>query len=216
MQLVVGARGSALARAQVREVENEVRSLFPNVTFVLRCFTTVGDRDQKTPLQLVQQADFFTKEIDDAVHDGTVRIGIHSGKDLPNPIPTGLSVFALTRGVDARDTFVAGGRRLEELPPGAMVGTSSARREAHIRAARPDLICVPIRGTIETRLRMLGSGAIDGLIMAEAALLRLRLDVPRTVLDWQTEPLQGRLAVVGRKGDAEMETLFARIHVCPP
>ena len=207
MKILAGSRGSRLARRQVEEVSE---AIFPGVQLVPVWITTCGDLDRSTPMRQVQQTDFFTKEIDQQQLAGEIRLAIHSAKDLPSPLPHGLSVVALTKGVDPRDSFVMrSSDRVEMLPPSARVGSSSKRREAAIRALRSDFVPVDIRGTIDERLFLLDEGLVDGLIVAEAALIRLGLNRNRIVLEHETEPLQGQLAIVARSDDAEMAQLFA-------
>jgi hydroxymethylbilane synthase len=213
MDIIVGSRGSKLAMRQVEEVEREITAVRPDVRLLPVWVVTAGDKDRSTPMWKVQQTDFFTKEIDQRQLAEEVRLGIHSAKDLPSPMPQGLSLVAVTAGVDPRDSFVMrSSDRLQGLPPSAKVGSSSKRREAAIRALRSDFMPVDIRGTIDERLALLDSGVVDGLIVAEAALIRLGLtDRNRILLSHETEPLQGRLAVVARSDDQEMAELFARI-----
>ena len=200
-----------LARLQVDEVARELSKVCPGVCLVPVWVVTSGDVDRSTPMWQVRQTDFFTKEIDLRQLNGEFRLGIHSAKDLPSPLPQGLCVAAVTKGVDSRDSLVMRpSSTVGTLPPLARVGSSSKRREAAIKALRPDFVPVDIRGTIDERLRLLDEGAVDGLIVAEAALIRLGLtDRNRIVLEHETEPLQGRLAVVARSDDDEMAELFA-------
>ena len=202
----VATRASRLALAQVEEV----KSLLPGgITFKVHSLQTLGDRDLETPLSQVEATDFFTREVDELVLKRVCRIAIHAAKDLPEPLPEGLQIVALTRGVDPADSLVF----FHELPFHAKIGTSSLRREAQMKKLREDLVCVPIRGTIERRLKLLEEGEIDGLVIAEAALIRLGLtDLPRMRLEGEVHPLQGRLAVVARHDDEEMRTLFLPLH----
>ena len=213
MDIIVGSRGSRLARVQVEEVFLELSHIHPDVRHVPVWVVTAGDKDHSTPMWKVQQTDFFTKEIEQRQLNGEFRLGIHSAKDLPSPLPKGLCVVAITRGVDPRDSFVMrSSDRLETLPPSARVGSSSKRREAAIKALRSDLVPVDIRGTIDERLALLDGGVVDALIVAEAALIRLGLTGRnRILLSHDTEPLQGKLAVVARSDDYEMARLFAEI-----
>ena len=210
MEIIVGSRRSRLARRQVEEVSKELLKVCPSAHLFPSWVVTCGDVDRSTPMWRIQQTDFFTKEIDQQQLVGAIRLAIHSAKDLPSPLPHGLSVVALTKGVDPRDSFVMrSSGRVETLPPSARVGSSSKRREAAIRALRSDFVPVDIRGTIDERLFLLDEGIVDGLIVAEAALIRLESDRSRIVLEHETEPLQGQLAIVARSDDAEMAQLFA-------
>lgn len=207
--LKVGARASKLSQMQVEEVLQEIRKLYPEIMFELLLVKTTGDLDQKTSLRALEKTDFFTKEIDALLLSGECRLAIHSAKDLPDPLPQGLVLAALTQGVDPSDTLV-----VRELPlkRGARIGTSSARREERLRELSFDLECIDIRGTIEQRLQLLDSGAIEGVVMAEAALIRLglteRLRIP---LPGPVAPLQGQLAIIVRSEDHEMKEIFSVI-----
>lgn len=212
-EICVAARASKLSEAQVAEVLSELRAFYPEVCFVTSLIKTRGDLDLLTSLRSLDKSDFFTREIDEMLIQGKCRIAIHSAKDLPEPLADGLEVVALTRGVDPRDSLVLRpGLSPANLPLGARIGTSSIRREEMIKALRQDLIVCDIRGTIDERLKLLEAGTIEGLIVAEAALIRLGLiHIPRLLLDGETAPLQGRLAVVARTEDLEMRALFASL-----
>lgn len=211
--ITVGARGSALSIAQCREVLEELRRDHPEVEFHLETVTTTGDLDLKTSLRDLDKTDFFTKEIDAKLLNHECRIAIHSAKDLPDPLPKHLKIVALTKGIDPADSLVLReGAAWETLPPGALIATSSERREQVIKNMRADLSCCDIRGTIQQRLQKLESGEVDGVVIAEAALIRLELThLNRLKLDGTTASLQGRLAIVAREDDEEMEALFSCI-----
>lgn len=205
----VAARSSPLSRIQLTEVLMEMRQWYPEIEFDPTWVITAGDRDQTTSLRSLDKTDFFTKEIDALVLSGQVRAGIHSAKDLPDPLPKGLSLAALTAGVDPSDALVF---RQEGIKEGGRVGTSSVRREQMIHNLRPDLVCVDIRGTIGERLSLLERGEVDALIVAEAALIRLGLtELPRIILPFSGAPLQGQLAVICAEGDHEIKELFSKI-----
>jgi hydroxymethylbilane synthase len=205
----VAARTSALSRAQVAEVLCELQRFFPKVQFSTRWIETRGDRDLKTSLRLLDKTDFFTREIDQMLLNQECRIAIHSAKDLPDPLPKGLSLVAVTKGVSPLDVLVT--RKGETLPQlcGAKVGVSSLRREEGIRQLLPHAQCVDIRGTIERRLAQLEEGLVDALVVAEAALIRLGLtDLSYIPLPCTPAPMQGRLAIIAREEDSEMRELF--------
>lgn len=212
-RLIVGSRQSNLAQAQVKEVLLELRQFYPQVEFETRYATTLGDKDQKTSLRTLDKTDFFTKEIDEMLITGVCRIGIHSAKDLPEPLPTGLALICLTKGVDASDALVVRqGIQLEDLAAGSLIATSSVRREESVNMLRKDLTFIDVRGTIEQRLALLDQGKADGVIIAEAALIRLGLThLNRIKLPLPGVKLQGQLAVVARDIDEEMAKLFACI-----
>lgn len=213
LRLIVGSRASPLAKAQVDEVLRELKKVHPHVTFDPLWVKTTGDVDLKTSLKTLEKSDFFTRQIDELLLSGECRIAIHSAKDLPDPLPRSLVLVALTRGVDPRDALVFRGKQvLSDIPLGGRVGTSSARREDVIKAVRGDLVCADIRGTIQSRLSQLDRGLYDGVVIAEAALVRLKLHSrSRLLLSGSTPPLQGKLAVVAREEDEEMRHLFSCI-----
>jgi hydroxymethylbilane synthase len=155
------------------------------------------------------KTDFFTREVDKLVLEGLVRVGIHSAKDLPDPMPEGLCVAALTRCIDSRDALVF----RERLPQGALIATSSERREHAALCLRSDFRFKDLRGTIGERLGQLERGEVDGVIVAEAALIRLGLSyLTRVYLPGETADGQGRLAVVCRSSDLEMRELFGQVN----
>ena len=191
------SRQSRLALLQVEELVKEA-----GITdYELIKTTAYGDRHKEVSLMdegLAQ--DFFTRELDEALLEGRADIAVHSAKDLPNPLPDGIELLALTEGKDPSDSLVArDGLTLATLPAGSKVGTSSAQRKEELLKVRPDLVVVPIRGTIEERIAQVDSGAVDALIVATCALDRLGLSHRATErLPFKTHPLQGKLAVTGR------------------
>lgn len=201
----VSARGSLLSQAQVREVLEELRQFHPAVQFTPIYTETKGDRDQKTSLKSLGKCDFFTREVDRFVLDKECRIAIHSAKDLPEPLPEGLALIALTKGVDPGDSLVF----REPLKQNAVVATSSIRREELVRQLLPEATFVDIRGAVENRLETLERGDVDGVVIAEAALIRLGLThLNRIKLPGVAAEHQGQLAVVARVEDREMFDLF--------
>ncbi len=212
MSISVVARGSPLSRAQVSEVQEMLKTIHPDSHFVCSYLDTTGDKDQHSSLMEMEKTNFFTKEIDEYLLSGKARIAIHSAKDLPDPLPKGLSLVALTRNISNRDILVLKAP-LETLKPCARIGTSSMRRHVSIKSLLPDAECIDIRGTIEKRMKMIETGSLDGVVIAEAALLRLGLKVPYQIaLEENLSPLQGRLAVVAREDDLEMAAFFAPMH----
>lgn len=164
----------------------------------------MGDKDKKTSLRNLGKSDFFTKELDDMLLEGKIDCAIHSAKDLPEPMRKGLVVVALTKGLDPRDALVFN----DILKEGAVIATSSERREEAVRAWRPDLQFVDLRGTIGERLAKLELGDVDGVIIAECALIRLGLTHLKRMF-FPGPPMQGRLAVVAHKDNLKARELFA-------
>lgn len=185
--MLIGARASPLSREQVEEVRREFGWEF-EVVWV----KTIGDRDKTTSLRGMEKTDFFTRELDQMLLAGEIDAAIHSAKDLPEPLPKGLKIAALSHGVDPRDSLVI------KKEPMRVVATSSQRREEAVRALFPDCKFVDLRGTIQERLQK----EVDGVVVAEAALIRLHLThLKRIFLPGPTAPLQGKLAIVCRQND---------------
>jgi len=214
--IAIAARSSPLSRAQVQEVLSAIQQFYPSIAFQPTFVETIGDKDQKTSLRGLEKTNFFTKEVDELVLNGQCRIGIHSAKDLPTPLAAGLTCFAITKGVDASDSLVFRPNEcLESLAPGAVVATSSERREETVKIVRADLTFTDIRGTIHQRLQALETKKIDAVVIAEAALIRLKLTtLNRIRLPGTTTPYQGQLAIVGRTDDREMQDLFSCLGKC--
>lgn len=209
LKITVGGRGSPLSKAQVKEVLAEIQQFHPYIDFEPYWIATTGDKDLKASLRSLEKTDFFTREIDDLQLQGHFRLSIHSAKDLPDPLRPGLMMVALTRGVDPSDSLLY---NVDPLPYGALIGTSSLRREENLRQWRPDLRCVDVRGNINQRIALVDEGKLDGLIVAEAALIRLGLTHRRRhKMEGAIAVTQGQLAVIAREDDMEMRQLFACI-----
>lgn len=213
----IGTRKSPLALKQAGEVLGlfERRGMvFP---YKIIGMDTPGDRDKLIPISEIEGSDFFTRELDEALSRDEIDCAVHSAKDLPDTIPAGLAVAAVTGSIDPSDAVVSIGRvRLRELPSGATIGVSSCRRKEQVTAFRPDLKIVDVRGTIGERLRRLRERKYDALVIASAALIRLGLEgliAERLAPEvFRPHPMQGRLAVVIRAGDIAMEMLFSKLH----
>lgn len=218
--IIIGTRGSRLALRQTEEVLNCLRSLYPDIKFVVHRIKTKGDRVRSVPLPRVGGKGLFIKEIDEALLAGEIDLAVHSFKDLPTELLPGLEVVAFTPRLDPRDVLVTrGDGSLEKLPPGTVLGTSSPRRAAQIKAVRPDLVLCPLRGNLDTRLRKVMQGEVGGAILAAAGLIRM---------GWQsyiTEYLspevcipavgQGALAVEVRSEDLEIRELLRPLDHTP-
>ena len=197
----VAARRSPLSRIQVEEVMG-------SIPYIATYVDTRGDLDRTTSLRALAKDDFFTDAVDQLVLTGAADIAIHSAKDLPDPLPANLSLIALTKGLDPSDSLVL--RPNETVQHNFLIATSSVRREELVQAAFPfPLRFRDLRGTIAERLALLDQGAADGIVVAEAALIRLRLThLPRIRLPGLTAPLQGKLALIARTDNEEMRLLF--------
>jgi len=185
--------------------------------------TTTGDRWSAAGTGPAPDKGLFVKELEEALRDGRADVAVHSAKDLPGELPAGLSVVAVPAREDPRDVIVGPAGGLDGLPAGARVATGSPRRAAQVLAARPDLVIVPIRGNVGTRLDKLARGDADALVLAAAGLRRLGLTppgmTPLPVGVSTPAPGQGLLAVEGRAGapaaDAAAAVLDDRgAHAC--
>lgn len=197
--LTIATRQSPLALAQVEEVRPLLLAVLPaNATLIVHATTTPGDRDQRIPLTDpgVPQ-DFFTRDLDRALLEGTADLAVHSAKDLPQvPVP-GLTIAALLPARDIREAFVV--RKGLSESDVRSIGTSSPRREAELRKYIPGVILKPLRGTIHQRLTQLDAGDYDALVIAACALERLGLaDRITSYLPFESVPQQGRLALIVR------------------
>jgi hydroxymethylbilane synthase len=167
--LVIASRGSQLALWQAHWVQGQLAALGHESR--IEIIKTTGDKITDVPLAKVGTKGLFTKEIEEALLDGRADLAVHSLKDLPTELPEGLVLAAVPPREDARDAIV--GKRLADLPAGAKVGTSSLRRAAQLRKARPDLVIESVRGNLDTRLRKLDEGQYDAIVLAAAGLRRL-------------------------------------------
>ncbi len=213
MIITVAARTSPLSRVQVQEVLSEIRTHFSDIEFDVTYLKTTGDIDLKTPLIDVEKSDFFTQEIDLLQLEGKARLSIHSAKDLPDHLQKGLKIICITEGVDPRDALVMpDGHSLSSLPINPRIGSCSLRRRIALEELRSDVVHVDIRGPIHERLQLLQENKVCALVVAEAALIRLKLThLNRIYLDTPPAPLQGQLALIAREDDKELEDLFSCI-----
>jgi hydroxymethylbilane synthase len=203
--LRIGSRGSQLALWQANHVAALLRENGHHVE--LEIIRTTGDKITDVALAKVGAKGMFTKEIEEALADGRVDLAVHSLKDLPTEVPPGFELAAITHREDPRDVLLSRSYDgVSHLPQAARVGTSSLRRQAQLRALRPDLEVHPLRGNVDTRLRKLESGEYDAIILAAAGLRRLgRTELVREVIPAETmcpAAGQGALAIEIREGDA--------------
>ena len=207
MTLRIGTRGSALALAQ----SAAVAELLDADTELVEIRTS-GDEGGRRPPE-TQDKSRFVKEIEEALLAGEVDLAIHSAKDVPGQLPEGLAIVGVPAREDARDALV-GAPSLDDLPEGAVIGTSSLRRRAQLLAARPDLRVEELRGNVDTRLRKLAEGEYDAVVLALAGLTRLgRLEgtAPIDVGLLTPAPGQGCLALEARRDDSRAAELAAAV-----
>jgi hydroxymethylbilane synthase len=213
----IGTRGSVLARWQAEHVKGRLEALDHEVS--LHVITTTGDRLLDRRLEAVGGKGAFLKEIEEAMQAGEVDLAVHSLKDVPILLPEGLELCAMLERADPRDALLSAGPGLEELAPGATVGTTSLRRQAQLRAARPDLVLADLRGNVDTRIRRLREGHFDAILLAMAGLVRLgRDDEVTQALDPRRlvpAPGQGTIALECRAGDTTVREAVGPLDHSP-
>ena len=218
--ITLGSRPSKLARWQTEHILAQLKSAWPALSFRLVTLVTTGDKIIDRPLPEIGGKGVFTAELESALLSGEIDLAVHSLKDLPVENSAGLSIGAVGLRACAQDVLIsAKGETLWELPVGARLGTSSLRREAQVKAARPDLTILPLRGNVDTRLRKVLEGEYDAIILAAAGIERLGLGNHITEyisLDVMLPaPGQGALAIQCRSGDVELLQLLQPIHDLP-
>ena len=190
----VGSRGSRLALIQAESVVAAIKKLNPYIEVSIERITTKGDRDPHARLENMGIIGVFVKELEEALLDKWIDLAVHSLKDMPTQIPRGLCLAAATERLDSRDILASKGEGLDELAPGSRIGTGSFRRVVQLTTYRPDLEACSIRGNVDTRLRKVSDGEVDGMILAAAAMERLGLKEKIT----QYLPLEHFLPAVGQ------------------
>lgn len=220
--LKIGTRGSPLALAQAHETRDRLMAAFalPEEAFAITVIKTTGDRVLDRPLKEIGGKGLFTREIEDALLDGSIDIAVHSMKDMPTLQPGGLMIGCYLPREDVRDAFVSPGfATLADLPQGATVGSSSLRRRAQLVHRRPDLKLVEFRGNVQTRLKKLEDGVAAATFLAMAGLNRLGMaDVTRsaiTVEEMLPAVAQGAIGIERRANDPRAEAMLAAIHHIP-
>ena len=214
-KLRIGSRGSQLALWQANHISALLRERGHEIE--IEIIHTTGDKITDVALAKVGTKGMFTKEIEEALAAGKVDLAVHSLKDLPTELPKGFEIAAITERQDPRDAFCSKNYAgIKDLPKGARVGTSSLRRQAQLKAIRPDLDIHPLRGNVDTRLRKLEQGEYDAIILASAGLKRLG----KTELIKQIIPAeimcpaagQGALGIEIREGDTKSRELLAFLN----
>ncbi|TLY51219.1 MAG: hydroxymethylbilane synthase [Gammaproteobacteria bacterium] len=215
--LRIATRQSALALWQAEHVATRLRAAHPQLVVELLPMTTRGDRILDRPLAEIGGKGLFLKELEVALAERRADIAVHSCKDMPMQLDAGFAIGAILERADAADAFVSVKfAQLAELPQGARVGTSSLRRQAQLRALRPDLQLVDLRGNVNTRLAKLDAGEYDAIVLACAGLdrlglaerIRARLEAPA----WLPAAAQGAIAIEQRIGDNAVAALLAPLN----
>ena len=215
MKYIIGTRGSQLSLTQTNWVISEIKKKSPQTELEIITIKTQGDTDAR-PLFTINQKGIFEKEIDRAVAEKKVDFAVHSLKDVPADLPEDLVLACVPKREEANDVFIANdGSTLDTIKKGALIGTSSLRRAVQITRVRPDVIVKPIRGNIETRIRKVHDGEFDGVVLAQAGISRLGLDVKFQKLSmdtFPTSPGQGALGIVARKDNVTLIELLQKIE----
>jgi len=215
--LCIATRQSPLALWQAEYVKQCLIKLHPTLKINLLGLTTEGDRHLTQSLSKASGKSLFVKELEQALLDKRADIAVHSMKDVPMDFPVGLTLAAICEREDPRDVFIANYYKdLDSLPVGAVIGTSSLRRQCQLQALRPDMIIKPLRGNVNTRLRKLDDGEFDAIILAAAGLLRLNMEerISSYLSIEQCLPAvgQGALGIECRKDDEETYQLVEKLN----
>lgn len=196
----IGTRGSRLALAQAESVQKRLAERFLEHTFELVIVKTTGDKISNVPMREVGTKGIFIKELEEKLLEGSIDMAVHSMKDMPGGLPEGLMLSKIWKREDARDVLILREKSsLQQLLPGAVIGTGSLRRKYQLLRLRPDLMVVDIRGNVETRIRKMEDQKLDGIVLAAAGLKRLQLEERITQYFSYDEmlpaPAQGALAL---------------------
>lgn len=218
-KVIVGSRKSKLAMAQTKLVIASLEKLFPEIEFEIKNVITEGDRNRHASLAKIGGKGVFVKEIEDELKNGTIDFAVHSLKDVMPVLPEELVLGAFPKRVSPYDCLVSRKNlsSMNDLPKGARIGTNSLRRQGQLLSIRPDLKIIPIRGNIDTRLRKIDTESLDGIILAEAGLTRLNIDLSNYhILNLQNYVMpavgQGCLAIECRKNDTRIRQMLDRIN----
>ena len=217
--VVLGTRGSKLALIQTEQVIRELKAQYPSSEFRIRTVSTSGDKSSEAPLKSLGLG-IFVKELEEALIRKEIDMAVHSLKDLTPELPKTLTIGAVCQRQDPRDVLInKWNRDLSDLPLGARIGTSSPRRTAQLKAQRPDLKTLPVRGNVETRIRKARSEDYDGVLLAAAGVTRLGLQHQiaqyLSIAEFIPAPGQGALAVEIRQEDEDMTFMTMTLDHTP-
>jgi len=221
MPVLIGTRKSKLALWQANFVKRWIEDRTGEEVRLVK-ITTTGDKILDSPLAKIGGKGLFVKEIEQALLDGRIDLAVHSLKDVPMVIPQGLEIFAITQRDSPYDALISSNNlRLEELPPGSVVGTSSLRRQVQIKKRRRDLRVEVLRGNVDTRMRKLKEGLYDAIILAQAGVKRMGYaeEVTQVLEDFIPAVGQGSLAIEVREDDQRIKDLISGLdhresHLC--
>ena len=212
----IGTRGSKLAIAQSMWIKSQLESRYKDIEVELVKIKTKGDKILDSPLSHIGGKGLFVKEIENALLENKVDLAVHSIKDVPVELPEGLEIYVYPKRENPLDAFISYSfKQIEELPSGAKVGTSSLRRQVQIKRLRKDIVIVPIRGNVDTRLRKLEEG-LDAIILAVAGLIRLGLSEKITQILSEKVMIpaigQGALGIEVRTEDYEIKKMLCFLN----
>jgi hydroxymethylbilane synthase len=218
-KIVVGTRGSQLAVTQTETIAAQIRQANPDTDVIITRIVTEGDQNWHVQLSNVQDIGIFVKELEDALLKGKIDLAVHSLKDVPTIMPQGLYIGAVSQRHDPRDVLISKGQKLADLPAGAKIGSGSMRRAIQVKACRPDLEVLGIRGNVDTRLRKVTDGEFDGVISAAAALKRLgwedKITEYLSVEDFLPSVGQGALGIETRVDDQKVAKILKQLNDLP-
>jgi hydroxymethylbilane synthase len=215
LKYTIGTRGSNLSLAQTNWVISELKKVNPDSDYEIKTIITKGDKDTR-PLFTLEQKGIFEKEIDKAVAEKEVDFAVHSLKDVPSELAPNLSLSCIPIREEVNDVFISfDGSTLENIKSNAVIGTSSLRRAVQVSRIRSDVVVKPIRGNVESRIRKINEGEFDGVVLAQAGINRLGLDVKATKLStisFPPSPGQGALGIVCRTDDEKTISMLKKIE----
>jgi hydroxymethylbilane synthase len=217
MNFKIGTRGSKLALTQTNFVAQNLKKLIPDASVEICIIKTSGDIMEDISLLKMGGKGVFVKEIEDALLSGAIDLAVHSMKDVPTEVPAGLEFVAILQREDVRDILASkDNRKIEQMPRGARIGTGSLRRASQLLAVLPDVVIIPLRGNLDTRLKKIETEKLAGVIVAAAGMKRMGL-ADRITQFLPVEIMlpavgQGALGLELRTGDDELKKNLAKIN----
>ena len=212
---LLGTRGSQLSISQTNWVISELKKSNPDCDYEIKTILTKGDTDAR-PLFTIDQKGIFEKEIDKAVANKEIDFAVHSLKDVPSILLDGLILGCVPKREEVNDVFISkNNHTLQTIPANSIIGTSSLRRAVQVKRKRPDLDVRPIRGNVESRIKKVQDGKFDGIVLAQAGINRIGIDVNHSKLstvDFPPSPGQGALGIICRTDDKTTQSMLKTIE----
>jgi len=212
---LLGTRGSQLSISQTNWVVSELKKNNPDCDYEIKTILTKGDTDAR-PLFTIDQKGIFEKEIDKAVANKEIDFAVHSLKDVPSILMDNLVLGCVPKREEVNDIFISkNNHTLETIPANSIIGTSSLRRAVQVKRKRPDLDVRPIRGNVESRIKKVQDGKFDGIVLAQAGINRIGIDVKHSKLspvDFPPSPGQGALGIICRADDGGTISMLKTIE----